>query len=355
MTDAFRPIAYYESAEGAQIARIPLLAFPGLWGYAFLVVVDDPQLGPMRVLIDAGSGFGDCNTHLDEGLKAAAEEFDLPGSYESLTHILVTHGHIDHIGGLNHVRKHSHAPLYIHELDRRVLTSFSERVTVIARRLAEFLVEAGVSEPRRSQILDMYLFVKRLFKPEPVDFTYEAIGMRLGPFEMLHVPGHSAGHVAIRIHDILFSGDLILSDITPHQAPEHLTLSTGLDHYLQSLDHLLEWAPDVTLTLGGHRQAVKDLPGRVAEIKAVHQERLQQTLDILRTPHTILEASKILFKEVHGYNVLLALEETGAHVEYLYQRGKLAIVNLDNIEHVSDGISLGPVPLVYQCMECKIN
>ena len=62
--------------------------------------------------------------------------------------------------------------------------------------------------------------------------------MRLGPFEMLHVPGHCAGHVAIRLHDVLFSGDHVLERTSPHQSPERLTLSTGLDHYLKSLEAL---------------------------------------------------------------------------------------------------------------------
>ncbi len=33
-----------------------------------------------------------------------------------------------------------------------------------------------------------------------------------------------------------------------------------------------------------------------------------------------------------GYHVLLAIEEAGAHVEYLHQRGRLRIVNLDELE-----------------------
>lgn len=354
MSDSAHAISYFTTAGGAQIAQIPLLVFPGLWGWVYLVVLEDPHLGQLRVLIDAGSGFGLSNAHLDAGLETASQKLGLPASYASLTHIFVTHAHIDHIGGLNHIRQHSNAPLYIHELDRRVLTSYPERIAVIAHRLSEFLAEAGVGEERRTAILDMYLQFKRLFKPEPVNFTYEAIGMQLGPFEMLHVPGHSAGHVVICLHEVLFSGDHILSGISPHQAPEHLTLSTGLDHYLKSLDTLLAWAHGVTLTLGGHRPPVANLTARVAEIKAVHHERLQQTLDILRSPHTIAEVSKILFKEVHGYNVLLALEETGAHVEYLYQRGQLAIVNIENIGNYGSEIGKGPVPLVYQCMDCNI-
>jgi hypothetical protein len=56
-----------------------------------------------------------------------------------------------------------------------------------------------------------------------------------------------------------------------------------------------------------------------------------------------LEVSKELFGEVHGYNVLLALEEAGAHIEYLYQRGLLEIQNLAELERTN-----GNAPLHYR-------
>ncbi len=197
---------------------------------------------------------------------------------------------------------------------------------------------------RRSaaQIIDSYTITKRLYHSVKVDFTFEALGMRVGPFEMLHVPGHCAGHVVIRLHDVLFSGDHVLDETSPHQSPEHLTLSTGLEHYLRSLDALQAWAGDVRLTLGGHKDPINDLPARMAAIRSLHRERLNRVEELLTTPHTVNEVSHELFGDVHGYNVLLALEEAGAHVEYLYQRGRLGIANLDEYERSPE-----PLPVQY--------
>lgn len=172
--------------------------------------------------------------------------------------------------------------------------------------------------------------------------------MRLGPFEMLHVPGHCAGHVVIRLHDVLFSGDHVLDETSPHQSPEHLTLSTGLDHYLKSLEALRIWAQGVRLTLGGHKKPIIDLPGRIDAIRWLHEQRLHKVLMLLDEPHTIAEVSHALFGEVHGYNVLLALLEAGAHVEYLYQRGLLGIENLAAIEQAH-----GLLPIRYRCLPCQ--
>jgi glyoxylase-like metal-dependent hydrolase (beta-lactamase superfamily II) len=322
----------FETNQGAQIYQLPLEAFPGFWAFAYLVLVNDDGLGAMRVLIDTGSGFGNSNECLETGLLEAAALFGESLGFNDLTHIFITHGHIDHFGGLAYVRPKSKALLGVHELDKRNLTNYEERISIVAGRLERFFLEAGVSPGRCEDLIALYQLNKSLFHSVGVDFTLEAVGMQVGPFEFFHVPGHCAGHVVIRLHDVLFSGDHVINGISPHQAPEHLTLSTGLEHYLGSLEALKMRANGVQLTLPGHNEVVTDLPLRIAEIKRVHRERLEKVIEFLSEPHTIVEVSKYLFGEVQGYNVLLALEEAGAHVEFLYQRGHLSIENLADLE-----------------------
>jgi glyoxylase-like metal-dependent hydrolase (beta-lactamase superfamily II) len=336
----------YRSTGGAVVYQIPLAEFPELWGHVYLVLADDPHLGAMQVLIDTGSGFGDSNLHLESGLKAVAELSGRPVGFETLTHILITHGHIDHFGGLEYVKARSPAKIGVHELDRRVITNYEERLIVVSRRLDEFLIEAGLPAEKRQHVIQLYKITKSLHHSVKVDFTYEAIGMQLGPFRFLHTPGHCAGHVVIRLDDILFSGDHILEHTSPHQSPEHLTLSTGLEHYLRSLESLRLWAGGIRMTLGGHEEPILNLEERIQAIIGLHLARLDKTLDLLSKPCTVAEVSLGLFGEVYGYNVLLALEEAGAHVEYLYQRGLLGIANLADLD--SGG---GHTPIRYYRLE----
>ncbi len=145
------PVREFQTAAGARIFQIPLQEFPILWGYVYLVLVQDQQFGAYRVLIDTGSGFGESNQHLEAGLQAAALLAGQPLGLESLTHVLITHGHIDHFGGLGYVRPRTAALVGVHELDLRNLTHYEERLAVVARRLGYFLIEAGVPpEKRRS-------------------------------------------------------------------------------------------------------------------------------------------------------------------------------------------------------------
>jgi glyoxylase-like metal-dependent hydrolase (beta-lactamase superfamily II) len=320
----------------ARIYRWPLELFPGLDGYAHLVAVDD-----MRALIDAGSGFGDSNAMLEAGLEEIGRRYHEPCGWSDLTHVLITHGHIDHFGGLPFVREHSHASIGVHELDLRVLTHYEERLTIVARRLREFIDESGADPAERDRLLALYLLNKQLFASVEVDFTYESTGMQLGRLRMMHVPGHCPGHVVIKVDDVLLSGDHVLSRISPHQSPERLSLYTGLGHYLDSLERLRLVAPEIRLALGGHYGPIQDLDHRIEAIEDVHRNRLRAVLEMFDFPHTMSEIAHGLFASASGYHELLALQEAGAHIEYLTQRGYLGIENYADME------GDGPVGLRY--------
>ncbi len=353
----------FTSVDGARIYRIPLHLFPELWGYAHLVVADE-----IAALIDVGSGFGDSNDHLELGMEAVRSEYGEAIEWSDLTHVLITHGHIDHFGGLAYVRERTSAPIGIHELDRRVLTGYEERLATVAGRLSQYLIDAGVTAEEHRDLMDLYLLNKQLYTSQPVDITYEAAGMQIGPIEITHVPGHTPGQVVMLVHDVLLSADHILERISPHLAPERLTLTTGLDHYLRSLEKCRSLVDRTKLVLGGHEGPFRDLSARIDGTRRLYEDRLAQVLDLARTSRmatdasasmmatdasasmmvtdasasmmvtdasasmTIAEFALEIFGETAGYHRLLALEEAGAYVEYLSMRGFLRVDDLESLE-----------------------
>ncbi len=331
-------VSTFSTDRQTPIYQIPMEVFPGFWAYAYLVMVDD-----MQVLIDTGSGFGKSNEHLEAGLASVAQQIDQPVGLNTLTHIFISHGHIDHFGGLAYIQPRSRARIGVHELDRRILTNYEERTTIVTRRLGNYLVESGVPADLKRRLLELYSLNKNLFRSVPIHFSFEAVEMQVGPFEFLHLPGHCSGQVVIRLEDVLFAGDFVLSKTTPHMAPESLTLNTGLGHYLDSLRRIEAWLPAIRVTLAGHEDVITDLGGRLRDIRDHHQQRLETTLDLLERPKTIFQVSEGLFGLPDGYNALLAVEEAGAHVEYLYTRGQVGIANLAETESRD-----GPVALTYQ-------
>ena len=312
---------------GARVYRLPLRLCPGLDGYAHLVLTGDSA-----VLVDSGSGYGASNDDLEAGLSAVRRDFGEQVGWESLTHVVLTHGHIDHFGGLPFVRSRTRAPIGVHELDRPTVMFHNERLALVAHRLREFLIEAGVETERREGLMDLYLVSKHLYTSVPVDFTYQASGMRVGELELTHVPGHCPGQVVMRLDDVLLSGDHVLPHISPHQSPEMLAAYTGLGHYLDSLRMLKPLAASIRVALGGHGGPIADLAGRLDEIESFHRQRLDLVLRWLEAPMTMAELSDRMFPAAAGYHALLALEETGAHVEYLMQMGAVGLIDPEALE-----------------------
>ncbi len=244
--------ALYETSSGAQIHRIPLQAFPKFWAYVYVIRKDGAN-----ILIDCGSGTEVSHEELLKGLRQAGLQ------PSDLTHILLTHAHIDHYGGLSKLKPLTRAKIGCHELDLQTVAYHEARLALIGRRLASFLTETGLPEETRDSLLGIYRFTKSLYRSVPVDLTYESQNMQVGPLEMIHLPGHCPGHVAMRLDDVVFCGDMVVEGVTPHLAPELINPYGGLDHYLASLVRLQNWAEGARLILNGHNEVITDLPARI--------------------------------------------------------------------------------------------
>jgi hypothetical protein len=136
---------------------------------------------------------------------------------------------------------------------------------------------------------------------------------------------------------VLLAADHVLSRITPHQAPESITLNMGLGHYFASLEKAAK-LDGIRVALGGHEDPIENLPKRVGQIRAAHQRRLERVLDLCTEPSSVADVSKGLFGGIQGYNVLLALEETGAHIEYLYNTGDLVAGNVAELREQEEPV-----------------
>lgn len=318
----------FVSNSGVRIYSVPCEAFPNFVANVYVLFDAGPP-----TLVDTGSGYGFCTEQLLKGFQTIREEFKEPFELRDIKRIIVTHGHIDHFGGLSSLVERVDAEVCIHELDRRVLSAYEERVIVATKALRVYLQLAGVEAETQQTLLDMYSFSKQHVRSVAVDRTLgdgdEFDGMRF-----IHTPGHCPGQVCIQIGDVLLSADHILSKTTPHQAPESITAYTGLGHYLEALDRVGAMG-GFDLALGGHEDPVHDVYKRINQIRESHERKLDRMLDLIQDsghPITVDEITKEMYPKVKGFNVLLAIEEVGAHVEYLYQRGRLAVTNLDEVE-----------------------
>jgi glyoxylase-like metal-dependent hydrolase (beta-lactamase superfamily II) len=322
-------IECFQSNTGVIIYRIPMILFPNdFMGYAYVL----KGAGELT-LVDTGSGMGRSNDDLLAGFQGICDSFGETFSLQDIKRVIITHGHIDHFGGLSFVKENTDATVGIHGLDRRVLTNYEERVVVATKDLSIYFQRAGIKPEIRESLFQMYGFAKKHVKSVDVDFVIEDEQIIDG-MEFFHMPGHCPGQVCIRIGDMLLSADHILSRTTPHQAPESITHYMGLGHYSDSL-RKLRHVKGIRIALGGHEDPIHDLYARIDEIRASHNRKLDRIRDIMRdhgNPMTISDISKAMYPDVKDYDILLAIEEAGAHIEYLDHYGHLKITNLHQVE-----------------------
>jgi hypothetical protein len=96
-------------------------------------------------------------------------------------------------------------------------------------------------------------------------------------------------------------------------------------------------ADEVRLVLGGHEGPFENLESRIDEIRDLYEQRLEHTLKLTRQPATLAQVAAGLFKEPKGYHRLLALEEAGAYLEYLEQRGQVGLEDLNALNDPERG------------------
>jgi glyoxylase-like metal-dependent hydrolase (beta-lactamase superfamily II) len=320
--------ASFETSGGATIHRLPLEAFPKFWVYAYLV-----QKGEEHILIDCGSGTDASHKNLLDGLQQAGLQ------PSDLTHMLITHAHIDHFGGLSKLHPLTDAKIGVHELDLQTVVHHEARLAIIGKRLGSFLAEAGLAEEERDTLLNIYRFTKAIYRSTPVDFTYgdQAAGMGL-----IHLPGHCPGHVAMRLDDVVFCGDMVVEGVTPHLSPESINPYSGVDHYLESLSRLQNWVGDARMIFNGHDDVITDLHPPIESTRENIIRRVGKAINALAEPLTTAETCRAVYGEIAGYNGLLMIEKTGAYLEYLYEHGMIEIVNADEMEQGR--------PAKYRCM-----
>ena len=101
--------------------------------------------------------------------------------------VLCTHGHLDHVVGVNGIQKRLNIPFYMNQKDAFLLDSIPTQARMF-----------GVMEPEKPKI-DYNL-------EEDSEITIADINIKL-----LYTPGHSPGSISFLIDDSVISGDTLFN------------------------------------------------------------------------------------------------------------------------------------------------
>jgi glyoxylase-like metal-dependent hydrolase (beta-lactamase superfamily II) len=333
-------VTRFDGPGSTRIYQLALRAFPSLIAHAYVIIQGD-----YAALIDTGSGSEESNADLEAGLAALRAEWNEYLDWDGLNRIIITHGHIDHYGGLDYIRPRSRAPIAVHASDLPVLRNPRATMARLAAATAVFLRSAGVEASAIEALGRMFGASGSGLDGWEVPTVLADGDLVDGRFAVIHTPGHCAGQVCLRLGDVLFCADHILAETNPRLTPASLEPHNGLAAYLQALDRVAA-LPDIRLALAGHEAPIEDVYGRIAAIRASHLSRLDQIRAICATPHTIAAIAAELYPDMRqGSQLLVATQAVAARVEYLLEQGRL--IAADGTPDAGEV----PVPLQYVSAE----
>lgn len=214
-----------------------------------------------------------------------------------VSHILVTHTHVDHSPLARRLAAETGAPVYAEGPHRAARPLHPGEINPLQESCdTDFVPDHALADGE----------------------TVEGDGFRL---TAVHTPGHAANHSAFALEGsgILFSGDHVMAWATTVVAPPDGSMSD----FMASLDRLLR--RDDRLYLPGHGGPVDRPRNFIRALKAHRRMRERAVLDRIRAGDgRIADMVKVIYRDtdprLHGAAALSVL----AHVEDLVARGLVA-------------------------------
>ncbi len=245
--------------------------------------------------------------------------------------IVLTHMHPDHFGLAGWWQRQTDVPMpvYLPEGERAQAQVFYNGDN--APLYHQWMLDCGMQEAVVQSVDAGFASTRAATQPYPVSerYLHAETNVRLGQrsFRAIHAPGHSDGQLIFydAADRLLLCGDHVLMRITPNIGSWPHTQPDPLGRYLRSLRELA--ALDVRLALPGHKALIHDWRGRIAELLAHHDARLQDTLDALTAgAETVYEVSAHLFEleRLTPHEWRFAMAESLAHLHYLRTRERAA-------------------------------
>lgn len=248
---------------------------------------------------------------------------------ESISRVIVTHHHPDHVGLAGWLCDNYQVPLYMTETEYLYTRTLNaETRSQPYWEVTRYFNQTGISQTDRNALLANEDY-NHLVSSMPTAFHRLKDGdiITIGPhqWEAITTRGHAPEHLCLycREQDILISGDQVLPEITSNvSVSPMLPEDNPLQYWLEAHNIMASRVPDSVLVLPAHQLPFKGLHARLQAVVEHHHERMQAIVNLLDQPKTAQEITGELFNKVlESFQNFLAVGEVVAHLHYLLKAG----------------------------------
>lgn len=315
------PVTLFTTQAGTRLYRITVPAFPHLKVHVFQVVQGPPEAPTYSALVDTGSSDPNSQQALQRGLTRIQQEFGEQVDGRTLSRIVITHAHPDHVAALPTLRRYTGAPVAAHALDTPLIEQPQRARQHHQAVIEDYLRWAGIPDGPYADRLRKRSGNLMLPQGVRVDDVLQDGDVLDGVLQVIHTPGHSPGQVCLRLDNVLLSADHLLPLNSPPLMSQKIAPGGGLRHYLASLDKIAA-LPGITLALGSHDQEMQDWQGRIVRLRERYAQKLQATREAAQQ-RTLWQINEQLNPRMNPLQALLLLDQTAALIEYLLETGEL--------------------------------
>lgn len=303
-------------------ATFPLTGNPLKSINIFVIKTSDYNL-----IIDTGFNNEENRKNMDDLIKNL--DLDL-----TKTKLFLTHLHSDHVGLAKYLENKGISEIFMSKVDgffieNGINVDDYQWQNILKNAKLQGLLEENVDINNHPG-----------FKNRPKEkFTYTKLepGDKLNigefSFEILDEAGHTPGMVGLLEKDkkILFCGDHILGKITPNITYWADEYGDSLGIYLKNIEKIKDF--DIKYLFSSHRFLIDDVNGRIDELICHHEERLNDTLAIVKSlkKANTRDIAKSMSWDIRAKDwsdfpesqKWFAVGEAAAHLKHLVAEGKI--------------------------------
>jgi glyoxylase-like metal-dependent hydrolase (beta-lactamase superfamily II) len=247
---------------------------------------------------------------------------------ESISRVIVTHHHPDHVGLAGWLCDSYNVPLYMTETEYFYTRAFnSESRPEPYWEVTQYFNRTGISQSDRNALLDNKHY-NHLVSSAPTSFHQVKDGqiLKIGQhqWQAITTRGHAPEHLCLYCAElnILISGDQVLPGITSNvSVSPTLPDANPLRDWFYAHEKVAKQVPDGVTVLPAHQLPFVGLHERLAAVVEHHQERLDVLLNLCEKPGTAQDLTRSLFdRELESFQNFLAVGECVAHLHYLLEQ-----------------------------------